>query len=424
MKFGFFTIIPFHESDDVPRLFHETLERIELVDQLGFDEVWIGEHHFSRHGLVSGLNTWMGAIAARTSQVRIGTAISILPFHNPIVAAEEAATLDILSNGRLNFGIGSGYQRQEFDGLGVPIEEARERFQEALEVITRAWTEERLTFHGKYTHVDDLWVLPKPVQKPHPPLYIAVSTSPTSVEFAASRRIPIIVGGPTDVMGQAPQVVKLWHDKMEAFGHEHAHVDVPVASRVYVAPSMEEAQADISGLEDFHGRVMRSIGTTGAPIGMPTDRDGNLPPGYEFWANRQRDRDRAAAPGEELLPPLIGTPEVVAERLARVVQPSSTVVAPNRQAPPAKEATYAGGCGHRGRPPRPRRRTVHRLGAGAYHGGPARRAPQPGAAGALGQHPRRRQHLRQPRPVPQSRRSRHLPARYRTRPCSAEAGRR
>ena len=181
MKFGFFTIIPFHESDDVPRLFHETLERIELVDQLGFDEVWIGEHHFSRHGLVSGLNTWMGAIAARTRQVRIGTAITILPFHNPIVAAEEAATLDILSNGRLNFGIGSGYQRQEFDGLGVPIDEARERFHESLEVITRAWTEERLTFHGKYTHVDDLWVLPKPVQKPHPPLYLAVSTSPTSV---------------------------------------------------------------------------------------------------------------------------------------------------------------------------------------------------------------------------------------------------
>ena len=125
MKFGFFTIIPFHESDEVPRLFHETLERIELVDQLGFDEVWIGEHHFSRHGLVSGINTWMGAVAARTRHVRIGTAITILPFHNPIIAAEEAATLDILSNGRLNFGIGSGYQRQEFDGLGVPIDEAR-----------------------------------------------------------------------------------------------------------------------------------------------------------------------------------------------------------------------------------------------------------------------------------------------------------
>ena len=90
MKFGFFTIIPFHESDTEPRLFHETLERIELVDQLGFDEVWIGEHHFSRHGLVSGVNTWMGAIAARTKRVRIGTAITILPFHNPIMAAEEA----------------------------------------------------------------------------------------------------------------------------------------------------------------------------------------------------------------------------------------------------------------------------------------------------------------------------------------------
>ena len=158
------------------------------------------------------------------------------------------------------------------------------------------------------------------MQKPYPPLYIAVSTSPTSVEFAASRRIPIIVGGPTDVMGQAPQVVKLWHDKMEALGHEHAHIDLPVASRVYVAPTMDEAQGDIRGLEDFHSRVMSSIGTTGAPVGMPTDRDGNLPPGYEFWANRQRDRDRSAEPGHTVMPPLIGTPEVVSERLALIEQ--------------------------------------------------------------------------------------------------------
>ena len=99
MKFGFFTIIPFHESANEAEHFQQTMEKIELVDQLGFDEVWLGEHHFSRHGLVSGLYSWMGAIAARTKRVRIGSAINILPFHNPILAAEEAATIDVISGG-------------------------------------------------------------------------------------------------------------------------------------------------------------------------------------------------------------------------------------------------------------------------------------------------------------------------------------
>ena len=318
MKFGFFTIIPFHESATEAEHFQQTMEKIELADQLGFDEVWLGEHHFSRHGLVSGLYTWMGAIAARTKRVRIGSAINILPFHNPILAAEEAATLDILSGGRLNFGIGSGYQRQEFEGVGVNIEEARDRFREAIDVIIGAWTEERLTFHGRFTQVDDLWVLPKPIQKPHPPLYIAVSTSPSSVEYAASRQIQIMVGGPTDIMGQAAQVVKLWHDKMAAFGHAHEHIDLPVAKRIYVAPTIEEAEGDLAGLQDFHNRVMRSIGTTGAPIGMPTDRHGNLPKGYEAWGNRQKDREQRDDVGHAGLPPLFGTPEVVRERLAMV----------------------------------------------------------------------------------------------------------
>ncbi|MCZ6872717.1 MAG: LLM class flavin-dependent oxidoreductase [bacterium] len=318
MKFGFFTIIPFHESANEAEHFQQTMEKIELVDQLGFDEVWLGEHHFSRHGLVSGLYSWLGAIAARTKRVRIGSAINILPFHNPILAAEEAATIDVISGGRLNFGIGSGYQRQEFDGVGANIDEARDRFREAIDVMIGAWTQERLTFHGQFTNVDDLWVLPKPLQKPYPPLYIAVSTSPSSVEYAASRQIQIMVGGPTDIMGQATQVVKLWHEKMEAFGHAHEHIDLPVAKRIYVAPSMEAADSDLAGLQDFSNNVMRSIGNTGAPIGMPIDKDGNLPKGYEAWAGRQQDRNKRDDVGHAGMAPLFGTPEVVRERLSLV----------------------------------------------------------------------------------------------------------
>ena len=227
IKFGIFHIVQWHESRSPQDALSEALEQIELADRLGIEEAWLGEHRFSRHGLLSGIFSFAGHVAARTSRIRIGTAVVVLPFHNPILVAEEAAMLDILSGGRLDFGVGSGYQRQEFEGVGVNVGEGRDRFREHLDVITRAWTEERLTFHGKYTNVDDLWVIPKPLQKPHPPLYIAVSTSAASVEYAASRNIPIIVGGPTAVMGQAPQVVRLWREKMEQFGHEHAHIDPP-----------------------------------------------------------------------------------------------------------------------------------------------------------------------------------------------------
>ena len=315
MKFGLFTIVPWHESKTQEQSLNESLEQIELADQLGLDEVWVGEHRFSRHGLVSGVWSFLGQVAARTKHVRIGTAVVVLPLHNPVLVAEEAAMVDVLSGGRLNFGIGAGYQRQEFDGVGVDINESRERFTEAVDVIIKAWTEERLTYHGKYTNVDDLWVLPKPLQQPYPPLFQAVSTSPASIEFAASRRIQVIAGGPTDILGQAPQVIQSWRDKMDQFEHPHAHLDPPMSKAIYVAPTMEEAERDPVGLEDFSSRILRSVGANGAAIGMPIDANGNIPPGYEHWANRQQDRDRRDDPGHAGLPPLRGTPEVVIERL-------------------------------------------------------------------------------------------------------------
>ncbi|MCI0780561.1 MAG: LLM class flavin-dependent oxidoreductase [Chloroflexi bacterium] len=318
MKFGLFYIVPWHEDTTQERALNEALEQIELADQLGIDEVWLGEHRFSRHGLLSGIWSFLGAVAGRTKNIRIGTAVIVLPLHNPILVAEEVAMLDIISGGRFNLGIGAGYQRQEFEGVGVDIDESRERFHEAVDVMIKAWTEEKLTYHGKFTNVDDLWVLPKPIQKPYPPLFQAVSTSPASVEFAASRQIQVIAGGPTDIMGQAPQVIQLWREKMEEHGYEHAHLDPPMSKSIYVAPTMEEAETDPIGLEDFSSRILRSIGSNGAPIGMPMDKDGNIAKGYEHWANRQNDRDRRDDLGHAGLPPLRGTPEVVIERLKQV----------------------------------------------------------------------------------------------------------
>ena len=305
MRFGIFSIVPWHETLTQEQALLETVEEIELADRLGLDDAWLGEHHFSRHGLLSGIWAFMGHLAGRTERIRLGTAVIVLPFHNPIHVASEAAMLDVLSGGRLDLGVGSGYQRQEFEGMGVDLDESRERFRESLDVITKAWTEETLTYHGKFTNVDDLAVIPKPLQKPHPPLYIAVSTSPASVEYAASREIPIIVGGPTAAMGRSTEVMKLWRGKMEEFGHDHSQVDLPVYAAVYVTPTMEEAEKDPLGLDEWVLRRMKQIGS-------PADRDGRLPKGYESWASRQRDREMSGQGGWA---PLRGTPEVVIERI-------------------------------------------------------------------------------------------------------------
>ncbi len=318
MQFGIFTIVPYHEDFTPPQALNDALEQIRFADEAGLDEAWLGEHRFSRHGLLSGIWSFLGAVAGSTKQIRIGTAVIVLPLHNPVLVAEEVAMLDVISGGRINFGIGAGYQQQEFDGVGVDIDTSRERFQEAVDVMIQAWTKERLTFHGKYTNVDDVWVLPKPVQQPYPPLFQAVSTSPASIDFAASRNIQVITGGPTDILGQAPEVIKLWRKKMDEYGHPHAHLNPPMSKSIYVAPTMEEAERDPVGLEDFSSRILRSVGSSGAPIGMPMDKNGNIAKGYEHWANRQSDRDRRDDVGHAGLPPLRGTPEVVAERLKQV----------------------------------------------------------------------------------------------------------
>ena len=310
MRFGMFYIVQSHPDWTEQQSLNEAVEQIELGERLGLDDVWLGEHHFSRHGLLSGIFSFAGYVAARTQRIRIGTAIVVLPFHNPILVAEESAMLDVLSNGRFDLGVGAGYQRREFEGLGVDVEESRDRFREYMDVVVRAWTEETLTYHGKYVNVDDLWVIPKPVQKPHPPLYQAISTSPASVELAATNGITCIFGGPTATMGQVPDAIRLWREKMGEFGQEHAHIDPPVSINIYVAPSVEEAEADAAGREDFSAKIL-------ARIGSPADKNGKLPAGYEAWATRQKDR-QAHQEGKGGILPLRGTPEVVAERIENI----------------------------------------------------------------------------------------------------------
>jgi alkanesulfonate monooxygenase SsuD/methylene tetrahydromethanopterin reductase-like flavin-dependent oxidoreductase (luciferase family) len=155
------------------------------AEALGFHSVFIVEHHFTGHGQVSASLNVLSYLAARTSRIRLGTAVVVLPWHNPVLIAEQAATLDLLSGGRFDFGVGKGYREQEFAGFCVPPAEAAERFDEAMAVIRKAWSSPgRFSHHGKRWHFEDVVVEPAPKQHPHPPFWLGAG-SEESIRRAA-----------------------------------------------------------------------------------------------------------------------------------------------------------------------------------------------------------------------------------------------
>ncbi len=166
--------------DSAQVAFENTLQQIELADRLGFDSVWTVEHHFlGEYSFSSAPGVLYGAIAARTENIRIGHGVRLLPFpyNHPVRAAEAAATVDVLSGGRLEFGTGRSGTRTELEGFGINPPETRPMWEEALEVVVGAWTEEEFAHEGKYFKLPPRGVVPKPVQSPHPPLWGATSSA-------------------------------------------------------------------------------------------------------------------------------------------------------------------------------------------------------------------------------------------------------
>src|SRR5438270_8748828 len=167
MRFGFFDQLPCASGFTERQRYRDILAQIELGDALGFDTAWLGELHFSRtFSILADPLMVLAAAAQRTTRIRLGTAVTLLPLHNPVKIAEEAAIADILSDGRLELGCGRGTAPLHYEGYGIPEEESRERFDEALDFIIGAWTSEAFTFEGKYFHAKDLAVVPRPLQQP------------------------------------------------------------------------------------------------------------------------------------------------------------------------------------------------------------------------------------------------------------------
>ena len=182
-----------HDARSEYRCYHEALEQIALADRLGFDTVWAVEHHFlTEFAHSSAPEVFLSAVAQRTQRIRIGHGVVLLPdrFNHPIRVAERAAALDILSDGRLEFGTGRSSQYEQA-GFGIDTELSRAMWQESLEMIPRMWTEDPFSHTGRFVTVPARSIVPKPLQQPHPPIWMA-TTSPQSWEIAARNGIGVL----------------------------------------------------------------------------------------------------------------------------------------------------------------------------------------------------------------------------------------
>jgi len=222
MEFGYFTLSDNH-YDNNPRganaFVADILDEAVYAEEVGLHSAWIGEHHFSTLGVLSCPDLVLAHVAARTRRIRLAPAVTVLPLHHPIRVAEQWATLDLLSGGRVEFAAGRGYDRREYLPLGVSFEDNQEIFEEGMEVVRRLWASDGpISHHGKYYRFDDVTITPKPVQRPLP-AYVASFSQP-SIELAGRFGCGLIVAPFAAAMtyGGLRQVGELYHQTCAKHG--------------------------------------------------------------------------------------------------------------------------------------------------------------------------------------------------------------
>jgi alkanesulfonate monooxygenase SsuD/methylene tetrahydromethanopterin reductase-like flavin-dependent oxidoreductase (luciferase family) len=257
MQFGLFGSAQARRSGrntDSSQGFRDFIDNNVEAEALGYYSTFLVEHHFTGFGQVSAslnLLTWLGA---RTRHLRLGTAVLVLPWHNPVLLAEQAATLDLLSGGRLDFGIGKGYRHNEFAGFCIPLEEADARFEESLEVITKAFASETPFSHnGRYWQFDNIVVEPPTAQKPHPPFWMGAG-SHNSVHEVVRRGYNMLLGQHSLAEETLEQVAQ-FRSEVRALGRPFDPMEVGVARAVHIAKDAADKAAAIERRYQGHMRV-------------------------------------------------------------------------------------------------------------------------------------------------------------------------
>jgi alkanesulfonate monooxygenase SsuD/methylene tetrahydromethanopterin reductase-like flavin-dependent oxidoreductase (luciferase family) len=300
--------------------FAEAFQMVDMAEELGLDGLWLAERHFAAPrrptdpmgagipSVVSVPLVMASAIAARTQRIRIGTGVSVLPLCHPVRLAEEAATVDQVSHGRLDFGVGrSGFPRS-YEGYGIPYGESRERFQESLEVIIKAWTQDRFSHKGKYFTFNDLSVVPRPYQKPHPPIRVAATTKETFPQVG-SMGLPLVTGLRGFSVPDLTNQLQAYREAWRKAGHP-GNGDVYLRLPAYVAETADKARSEpeASTMRSYR-RLAESFARSASSAGTTASEE-----------RAQRAERLADVTYDELLQDRLayGTPEMVVERLTQL----------------------------------------------------------------------------------------------------------
>ncbi|MEE3128220.1 MAG: LLM class flavin-dependent oxidoreductase [Actinomycetota bacterium] len=238
MKFGIMNLFPVSDGASDHQVLRETLEEIELADDLGFDSVWLAEHHFSKYGILGSPVNFGMAVAERTKRITIGTAVLVLPLHDPLRLAEDIAALDVLSGGRVTIGVGRGYQPQEFAGFGIPLEESKVRYQETLEILRLALGQENFSFHGEIFHYDNITTYPRPFTPGGPPI-LQGTVSPESFQERGAIGEPIITSPNFTPLGIMQKNFSMYRTAMAENGFDVSTYDVPFMQQVWAGEGQD-----------------------------------------------------------------------------------------------------------------------------------------------------------------------------------------
>ena len=255
MRYGLFYLpssLPATRAEGSERL-RAVVEQAGYAEDLGFDSIWLAEHHFhSFGGLFSATPVIGSAIAQKTTTIQIGTAVILLPYHNPLRIAEDYATLDCLSGGRLQFGIGHGFVKWEALTFGIPLDELRDRFRENLEIILRAWREPILDYKGRFHEFHGVEVWPRPVQEPYPTVWMAATTSVESFELSGRYGFNMMLIPFLNEVEELRHKMQTYFSARQAAGFNPSTARVLGVYHMYVGENSTEARvAAAQGLAEY-----------------------------------------------------------------------------------------------------------------------------------------------------------------------------
>ena len=309
MDFGVFLDFASRKGATPNEIFQESFDLVDLAEQSGLDTVWLGESHFNpNRSVLSAPTVVASSIATRTKRLRVGNAVQVLPLISPLRIAEEAATVDQVSQGRFEFGVGRSGNANAYEIMGIPYEESPARFQEALDIILEAWKGDPFSYHGKYNHIDDATITPGTYQKPRPPVRLA-STQEDSFARVGRLGFPIFLSVRGMDVNDLENNLKEYHKAWREAGHPGDGGDISVRVPVYIGATKEEAITEPQETtEAFFARQRR----------MYEERlkrgGGDLP--EERLARAER---LANLTYQDILETrvIFGTPEMVVERLGQ-----------------------------------------------------------------------------------------------------------